>query len=87
MLKATKLLGQSSTRRHRQVSSSLGYMATITNVLLAGTLTYTVTAFLIPFLPLGHCTILHVYTRIKRPSWVRTENDEIMNANYDLDDQ
>ena len=44
------------------------------------------------------CTILHVYTQIKRKSIVgltafmtncmRTGNDEIMmNANYDLNDQ
>ena len=60
------MLGQSSTRRRRQVPSSLDHLATLTNVLLTGTLTNLVTAFLIPFLPLGHCTILHVYTRIKK---------------------
>ena len=65
---------------------------------MTGTLTDPVNAFLIPFLSLSHSDSVydftlktHVYTQVKRqssrPNCLRTGNDEIMSANYDLDNQ
>ena len=58
--KAGKLLGHSSTRQRRQVPSSQGHLAANSTVLLTGTLSNLVPAFLIPFHPYDIlCMILH----------------------------
>ena len=89
------MLGHSSTRRRRQVSSPLSHLATNQNVLLTCKLTNPVTAVLIPFLSLRHSVHdftlknMRVYTQMKRqssrPNHMRTGNGEIINANYYLD--
>ena len=65
----------SSLRQRRQVPLSPDHLTTnltLNNVLLTGTLTNPATAFLIPFLSkvMTLCTILHVYTQIKRQTIV-----------------
>ena len=98
--KARKLLGHSSTRQCQQVPSSLGHHTTNeANVLLTGILTDP--AFLILFLsfdtPLCNFTSKRYMFTLKwkdevvgLTAWLScmsTGNDEIMNADYNLDDQ